>query len=174
MFNTYICPILIVAVLCVIEVVLVVKKIDSDVSIAEKKRYIRWESYRINQFSFAINLFLAFSVGALGFCLALIKDTTFCLPVGTGYLLRNSAFSLGGSIIFGSLATFVRLWDFRCTAIKIRKKYADCRQRAAEFLAKWLGSLSWSLFYLQLATLAYGAFCLIYILMLKHWDKFSR
>jgi hypothetical protein len=164
----------VVAALCIVEVILVVEKKTNNMTFAYKKRYVRWEGYRIAQFSFAINLFLTFSVGALGFCLALIKDNDFSPPDGMGYLLLHSVFSLGGSIIIGGLATFVRLWDFRCTAIKIRKKYADCRQSAAEFLAKWLGCVSWSLFYLQMATLAYGAFCLIYVLMLKNWDKFAK
>ncbi|HEX3856406.1 MAG TPA: hypothetical protein VHY30_03805 [Verrucomicrobiae bacterium] len=165
--------IFVATILCIVEVLLVVRKKEHDMTDEEKERFVRWQNYQITQFSFAINLFLSFSVAALGFCLTLI-NSRFTPPPGTGYLLLHSAFSLGGAIIFGSLATFSRLWDFRCTAIKIRKKYSDCRQTIAEFLKKWLGSISWSLFYFQLAALAYGAFCLIYVLIMAYGDKFAK
>jgi len=168
-----------VTALCLVEVVLAVRKKEGNMNNEEKERdekerFVRWQDYRITQFSFAINLFLSFSVAALGFCLTLIKDPTFVPPNGMGYLLRNSAIGLTCSIIFGSLATFSRLWDFRCTVIKIRKKYADCRQDAAEIFAKLLGIASWCLFYFQLAALAYGAFCLIYILIVANLDKLAK
>ncbi len=166
--------IFIVTALCLVEVLLAVRKKESDMNNEEKERFVRWQNYRITQFSFAINLFLTFSVAELGFCLALIKDPAFIPPIGMGYLLRNSAIGLASSIIFGSLATFSRLWDFRCTAIKIRKKYADCRQDAAEILAKLIGIASWFLFYFQLAALAYGTFCLVYVLIMANWDKLAK
>jgi len=154
------------AVLCLVELLFVRRKKVSMTDEAHE-RYIRWQDYRITQFSFAINLFLTFAVAALGFCLTLVKDSGFTPPIGSGLLLRHSVFSFAGSIVFGSLATLSRLWDFRFTAIKIRKSYDGFRQRAAEFLAKWLGGVSWSLFYLQLAGLAYGTTCLIFLLVPK-------
>ena len=124
--------------------------------------------------SFAISLFLSFAVAALGFCLALVKDTGCVPPVGSGYLLRPSIYSFAGSVVFGSMATFTRLWDFRCTVMKIKKRYDDWRQGVAEFLAERLGSVSWSLFYLQLAALAYGAICLISFLLLAYSGTLTK
>src|ERR1051325_2657375 len=147
------------------------KELKASLPVEDKERYRRWQNYRITQFTFAINLFLTFAVAALGFCLALIKDPGFTPQLGTGISLLHAVYSFGGSVLFGSLATLSRLCDFRCTAVKIRKKYSDCRQKVAEFLADWLGPVSWSLFYLQLASLIYGACRLISVLIEKYGDK---
>jgi hypothetical protein len=133
----------------------------------ERERYVRWQDYRITQFSFAINLFLTFAVAALGFSLALIKEPAFTLPAGTEWLLRHAIYSLAASVVFGTLATLCRLFDFRCTAITIKKKSSDWRQSVAEFLARWLGGVSWALFYFQLAALAYGACRLLCVILTK-------
>lgn len=140
----------------------------------DNERYVRWQDYRIGLFSFAINLFLSFAVAALGFYLTLIKDSGFNPPIGSGYLLRQSLFSLIASIFFGGFATCSRLLDFRCTVLKIGKKYSDCRHNIAIFLAEQLGGISYALFCLQLAALAYGAFCLFSTLFATYPDKFSQ
>jgi hypothetical protein len=140
----------------------------------EKERYVRWQDYRITQFSFAINLFLTFAVAALGFSLALIKDAAFTPPAGAGWLIRHAIYSLVASVVFGTLATLCRLFDFRCTAIKIKKKYSDWRQSAAEFLEKWLGGVSWALFYFQLAALAYGSCRLLCVILTTFDSKLAR
>jgi hypothetical protein len=131
----------------------------------ELQRYIRWQNYRITQYSLAINLFLTFAVAALGFTLTLLKEASFAPPPGTGWLLRYAIHSFSASITFGALATLSRLLDFRCTAIVIQKKYADWRQITANFLANSLCGASWSLFYLQLSALAYGSFQLTSLLL---------
>ena len=140
----------------------------------EKDRYVRWQDYRITHFSFCINLFLTFAVAALGFCLILIKDPAFVPSRGTGHALYCSVISFASSIIFGTLATLSRLLDFQCTAIKIKKKYSDWRQLTAAFLAKQLGRVSWSLFYLQLAALSYGGLRLICTIVTAYSDKFAK
>jgi hypothetical protein len=139
----------------------------------ERERYVRWQDYRITQFSFAINLFLTFAVAALGFSFALIKEAAFMPPPGSGWLLRHGIYSLAASVVFGTLATLCRLFDFRCTAIKIKKKYSDWRQNLAEFLAKWLGGVSWALFYFQLAALAYGAYRLFCVILTTFGAKLA-
>ncbi|PYI94583.1 MAG: hypothetical protein DME97_01005 [Verrucomicrobia bacterium] len=140
----------------------------------EREKYVRWQDYRITQFSFAINLFLTFAVAALGFSFALIKEAAFIPPPGSGWLLRHAIYGLAASIVFGTLTTLSRLLDFRCTTIKIKKKYSDWRQSAAEFLAKWLGPISWSLFYVQLAALAYGACRLACAILMTYGAKLAR
>jgi hypothetical protein len=35
------------------------------------ERYLRWQEYRINQLSFAINLFLSFAVASIGYAINL-------------------------------------------------------------------------------------------------------
>jgi hypothetical protein len=137
----------------------------------DKERYVRWQDYRITQFSFAINLFLTFAVAALGFSLALLKDSAFIPPSGSGLLLRHAIYSLAASVVFGTLTTLSRLLDFRCTSITIRKKYPDWRQRATEFLAGRLGGVSWVLFYIQLASLGYGAFRLLSVILATYTEK---
>ena len=140
----------------------------------DRERYVRWQDYRITHFSFSINLFLVLAAAALGFAISLLKDSTFIPKAGTGQALYRSVLSLACSIVFGSFATLCRLADFRFTVIKIGKKYSDWRQSLAEFLAKYLGGLTWSFFYLQLAALAYGAFRLITAILIIYSDKLSR
>lgn len=140
----------------------------------DKERYVRWQNYRITHLSFSINLFLTFGVAALGFSIALLRDANFALPMGKGYLLSRSIYWLSGSVILGTTATLCRLWDFRCTALKIRKKFSGFRHSTAVFLARWLGGVSWSLFLLQLASLACGVWMLISAVLLAYADKLAR
>lgn len=139
----------------------------------DKERFVRWQNYRITQFGFAVNLFLTFAVAALGFTIASLKDSSVVSFPGAGRLLRHAIYGFGASILFGSITTISRLIDFRCTTIKIRKKYSDWRQSAAEFLAKWLGGVSWSAFYLQVVLLSYAAWNLISAVLAAYDAQFK-
>jgi hypothetical protein len=139
----------------------------------KRERYVRWQDYRITQFSFAINLFLTFGVAALGFSCSLLKEASFP-PPGGGWLLRYAIYGFAVSVVCGTLATLSRLFDFRYTAIKILKKYSGWRQATVEFLATYLGRVSWCMFFLQLAALAYGAFRLLSFVLLTYAGKLAQ
>jgi hypothetical protein len=159
---------------CIIIFLLVFSDSDdaSPLGDEDRERFVRWQNFRITQFGFAVNLFLTFAVAALGFSLAAVKDSSLLSFPGSGRLLRVAICCFGGSVLFGALTTISRLIDFRCTTIKIRKKYSDWRQRTAEFLARWLGGVSWAAFYVQVVLLAYGSWQLISAVLTAYDSKF--
>jgi|SRR5213594_1049134 len=134
----------------------------------DRERYVRWQDYRITQFSFANNLFLTFAVAALGFWASIVTDPSFQLPEGQGFLLRYALIGLCVSVVLGTLAVVSRLLDFRYTALKIEKKYTGWCQKYVEFLAEKLGGVSWALFWAQLASLAVGVWYLLSAILSVH------
>jgi hypothetical protein len=139
----------------------------------KRERYVRWQNYRITQFSFAINLFLTFGVAALGFSCSLLKEASLP-PPGEGWLLRYAIYGFAVSVVCGTLATLSRLFDFRYTALKILKKHSGWRQTTAKFFAAHLGKVSWCMFFLQLAALAYGAFRLLSLILSAYAAKLMQ
>jgi hypothetical protein len=51
-------------------------------SMNNNQRFVRWQVILREQLSYAINLFLAFSVATLGYSLNLLRDQAFAPPVG--------------------------------------------------------------------------------------------
>jgi hypothetical protein len=137
------------------------------------ERYIRWQDYRITQFSFAINLFLTFGMAALGFWASLLTDQSFQMPKGQEYLFKYALVTLSVSVVTGTVAVISRLLDFRYTALKIRKKYSGWRQKYVELLSEKLGGVSLALFWLQIVTLAVGVWCLMSAVLAVHGEKIA-
>ena len=118
----------------------------------QKERYVRWQDYRITQLSFSINLFLSFAVASLAYAINLkLNDNT-----QNSDLLVFIIKWWSWSAVFGCLATVSRLLDFRYTAMKIK-----FRSRFNAFMSKWLGTVTWSAFWVQLATYVGGAYFFI-------------
>ena len=127
------------------------------------EKFIRWQGYTINQLTFTLNLFLGLAVGSLAFSITLIKDKEFLLSGCPKLIFQISLISLCLSIVISCTAVVSRLLDFKFTARKIK---ADKNQNieesnSYEYQLKWLGKLTWRLFWVQLITLAIGLFGLI-------------
>src|SRR3989304_1936075 len=85
-----------------------------------RERFIRWQRYTIEQLTFALNLFLGLSVGALAFGLTLLRDDSFSVSGCSKVALSISLVALALSVVAGCAAVVTRLLDFRYTARKVR------------------------------------------------------
>lgn len=101
-----------------------------------------------SQLSFSINLFLGFSVASLAYVTNLLLNSAKGNAV-LEYVLIIWALSA----VAGCIATVSRLLDFRYTAAKI--KSPNC---CNEFLAAYLGKVTWGMFWLQIILYPYGAY----------------
>lgn len=118
-----------------------------------KKRYIRWQDYRIKQLSFSINLFLGFAIASLGFAVNLLLSG----KVQDSLCFRLTIISWAISAFLGSISTVSRLLDFRYTALKIKDE--------GQFnirMAKHCGSVTWATFWCQVFCYVIGS-CLFLI-----------
>ena len=137
-----------------------------------RERYALWQNYRITQLSFSINLFLTFGVASIGFWAKLLMDDNFILYGTEKAHFFYAFFWLSSSISFGVFATITRLIDFRYTAFKIRKKYKGFKGKIVNFIAKYIGSLTWIFFGVQTGSLIIGIFFFLESILTKHMDKF--
>lgn len=121
-------------------------------NLKQKERYLRWQDYRIAQFSFSINLFLGFAVASLAYVinLKLGKQRYSTIP------FELIIFWWSISSISGCLATISKLVDYRYTARKI-KDGGVCNT----FIAKWSGLLTWVFFWIQVISYSRGAYLFI-------------
>ena len=119
---------------------------------SQKERYIRWQDYRINQFSFLINLFLGFAVASLAYAINLKLQGESRPGISLNCVIEIWAWSA----LLGCLASVSRLLDFRYTAKKIKDG-----GRCNAFMAKYCGPVSWVLFWAQILAYALGAYIFI-------------
>ena len=138
----------------------------------DRERYIRWQNYRITQLSFSINLFLTFGVASIGFWTKLIMDDNFIIHGTEKSHFYYAFYWLSSSIGSGVFATITRLIDFRYTAFKIRKKYKGSKSKLVNFIAKYVGHLTWIFFGVQTGSLTIGIFFLLESILAVHMDKF--
>lgn len=115
----------------------------------QQERYLRWQGYRITQMSFSINLFLGFAVASLAYAIDLklgdnLKNTELLV-----FIIKWWSWC----VAFGCFATVTRLLDFRYTARKIKDGGSF-----NTFMAKWLGPITWGMFWGQLITYIGGAY----------------
>ncbi|SRR5260370_23692082 len=127
----------------------------SDAPGKDGERFVRWQAILREHLSYAIGLFLTYSVAAFGYCLSLMRDRSFVPAVGVSRcLFWVSLILLWLSIVLGILCVLNRLSDFRGTARRARKApLGDATEK--EYLDT-LGQLTWKLFYWQVALFAFG------------------
>lgn len=127
------------------------------------ERVVRWDAYRINQFSYANNLLLTLNLAFLGFLTT--KNT---LELAPGFLLGSiqilCGVSLIASFVSGLLLVLNRLKDFRLTAKLTKKRRRNKREKKTycsnldyeinklRKKTKYLGNRSWCLFNWQIWT----------------------
>jgi hypothetical protein len=130
---------------------------------SDDERYIRWQKYQIEQMTFALNLFLGLSVGALAYGVSLVKENGFSLPPCHRIFLLIGLGALAFSTVIGCIAVVSRLFDFRNTARKIRADKIDEPDEAAIFKDRYrfFGKLTWVLFWLELGSFLVGLMGLI-------------
>jgi hypothetical protein len=127
----------------------------------------RWRKITLDQLTYALNLTLTFSVAALGFCFALLRDGTFIPAPCAKLTMMFSMASLTLSAIAGFLCTVNRLHDFRGTA----RLVCNHSQPPSRDELRDLGNLTWRLFYFQLWTFGIGVIALAITLLLTDGHK---
>ena len=138
------------------------------------ERFIRWQAYTISQLTFALNLFLGLSVGLLAFVVTLLRDETFLLTGLPKLAFFLCLFALCISFISGCGAVISRLLDFRFTARKIRsdeKGDPDDESGVYRYRSKYLGYLTWRLFWTELFSFIIGVLCLIVAVISAYSDR---
>lgn len=124
-----------------------------------RERVARWDQIRREHFSFTINLFLTFAIGALGFLAAMLLSGGFhSFTPFQQEMFVHSFGVLGVSAASGVAATISRLCDFRLTAQIVRRPFNAQKPLTAHWLrtarkwTDWLGDFSWAAFWIQAVT----------------------
>ncbi|MBA7645757.1 hypothetical protein ES703_53515 [subsurface metagenome] len=138
-----------------------------------KGSFIRWQSIKITQFTYSVNLILGLAVGVLGFQVALLLNDKFNPIAWQKCAFSISMLLLVLSVALGIWCVINRLRDFRATA-----KAARLREdgRPAEDiqpyrdLYKKLGKKTWYLFWWQVGTFGVG----ILFTILGVWGSMSQ
>lgn len=118
----------------------------------DQERYVRWQDHRVTQLSFAINLFLSFSVASLAYAINLKLENKLHGNIPFEFIIYWWAASAAS----GCVATMSKLLDYRYTARKIKDG-----GRFNTYMAKWCGSVTWGAFWVQVLSYAIGAYLFI-------------
>jgi hypothetical protein len=123
------------------------------------ERFVRWQGQAIGQLTFAINVFVGFSVGALAYVLSYLRETTF-IPEGCYaklYVASVVLLCMAGVLGLGAVVT--RLLDFRATAQSVRLRggqAASSEVAASSRTASHLGKATWTCFWSMLVCFFFG------------------
>src|ERR1700729_390177 len=117
--------------------------------------FIRWQSYSLNQLSYAINLFLSLTIASIGFQTSMLLDGKY--DQDSCIALFSLAF-LFASGCFGVWSVLNRLWSFHETAQAARAREQERSQDHARHKAQYekCDSWTWPLFYIQVAGFGLG------------------
>jgi hypothetical protein len=148
------------------------------------ERFIRWQEKQIALLTFSINLLFTISIASVGLIINNFDKPLFKEKYAWGYSLPLTvAFIITISSIFGIVALFCRLIDFRLTKTTVRKriflfkvenkiKYENCKELTQKELngkiknlncwTKYLGKATWRFFILQALTFMLALILLIY------------
>jgi hypothetical protein len=126
---------------------------------SDQERFVRWQAITREQLSFANNLLLGLAVAVVGFEISLTLNDKFALVScwqKTAFLVSLAL--LAASSLAALVAVVTRLCDFRLTARTIRTEQTEEQQQADHLRAVTakLGSATWNLFWLQIATFFFG------------------
>lgn len=132
-------------------------------------KFQRWQKIRRDQFGYALNLILAFTVAALGYWFVLLGDKEFTPTPAAKCMMILSLVALSFSAICGLFCIVNRLWDFRGTAQ--RALGDDLADAPTKTYLDQLGRRTWYLFYSQLIAFALGIVLLATALLLTYGAK---
>lgn len=137
-------------------------------------RFVRWQAILREHVTFLNNLLITISVAVFGFLITLLKDPLF-IPTGNSKLLFTIGFILILlSIVFGLIASFFRLKDFRTTLTKIKTEIKKDGTTDLEILKIWMdlyGKVTWILLYSQFWVFLFGIFSLLLGLFTIYYNK---
>jgi len=147
------------------------------------ERFNRWHDKQLNLITFLINLFFTLSIVIIGFVLNDLSNNLFTKLVFDKFTVGKVAiiiFSI--SVLFGVLALFMRLYDFRGTKNKVKYKklmfrvkhklryesqyeYSQqtiqCKIENVDKTIYYLGRLTMWFFYVQVSLFMLGLFIIV-------------
>jgi hypothetical protein len=133
----------------------------------QSDRCQRWRKIAIDQLSYTLNLTLTFTIAALGFWFALLKDKDFTPVSAAKPWMWSSLAGLTLSAFFGFICDLCRLWDFRGTA----RRACQYGEAPSKDELRELGETTWVLLYVQLGTFLLGVIALAGALLLSYGGK---
>jgi hypothetical protein len=133
----------------------------------DKERYVRWQNYRITQFSFANNLFLTFSLAGLAFLTKIITDKNFIINDTNKFSIFLSLLFMIISAVAGTAMVLIRLWNFRLTVQKI-KNHENNNNFSFKYILTILEKISWPTLISQILSLAIGAYYLLKAILIVY------
>jgi hypothetical protein len=128
-----------------------------------KKRFVRWRTLSMDQLGKVINLLLGLSVATIGYQINFLVDGKYDSPEQKidliVWLIRfafvTSLILLFVSVLLGIICNYIRLLDFRYTALLIKKRMDNESSEAIwnfkETVNKY-GERTWTIFAWQTAT----------------------
>jgi hypothetical protein len=130
--------------------------------------FVRWQTNTFAQLTFSINLFIGFATASFGFTFSIAKAALPCLDPCGRHRFHLALGSFLVSILLGSVCVLCRLADSRKTTRIARhreqliedglaKIEIDNRLRDRRCTVRWLGKVTWWLFYLQVVSFLMGA-----------------
>jgi hypothetical protein len=121
--------------------------------------FVRWQSTRITQLTYAINLILSFSVAALGFQVSLLLGKEFTPVAWQKCAFSFSLLLLLASTGIGIWCVINRLRDFRATErAALMREHGSSNDEIEPYrkLYDKLGRRTWCLFWWQIGTFGFG------------------
>lgn len=149
-----------------------------------QSRFVRWQDKQINLLSFSINLLFTLSVASIGLVINNFDKSPLKDHSILGYSLPQIvAFTLSLSALFGILALWSRLFDFRLTTQinrkrvllfkvennityeskkALKKSELETKISCLQCWTEFLGNSTWWLFIIQSVIFLIGIIILIY------------
>lgn len=136
----------------------------------DSDRAQRWQKIAMEQLGFTVNLFLTYTIAALAFWFALLRDEEFHPAHSAKCMMIYSLVALVVAALCGCGCTFNRLSDFRGTAARARN---DESKPSKEWL-DFLGKVTWVLLRVQVLTFTIGTVLLGASLILTFGCKLTQ
>jgi len=133
----------------------------------QSERFQRWQKITIAHFSYVQNIFLTFSIAAIGYWFSLLQDEKFLPGSFASSAMRVSIGLLFASAFLGAISTLNRLRDFRGTAKRARNSLSAPTKDGLDAL----GQITWATFYLQIAAFLFGIISLALGILLTYGSK---
>ena len=131
----------------------------------------RWHKIALDQLGYALNLILTLTVATLGYWFVLLKDRDFCPSSLAKCAMILSLLALGLSALGGFACVVNRLCDFRGTAQRAGGSLSEAPTKEK---LRWLGRLTWWLFYFQLFAFIFGVALLAISLLQTYGGKLKH
>lgn len=136
-----------------------------------KDSFVRWQAVTRDHFSSVANLLLGLATGLLAFQSTHLLEHKLSSCSAIGFAIA-SLFFLFASVAIALWCSINRLRDFRLTArIARHRQKGETELQESRDESKFLGNLTWGLFWFQVALFGLGAGCSTLTVVIQIWPK---